>query len=159
MILIVLATHKLGFKRLLDAVQKQIDKGNIKEKVIAQVGHTAYQSADMEIFDMISYDDFIDLVKQADLIITHGGVGCIMDSIKAGKKVIAAPRLKKYHEADNDHQLEIIDEFSKKGYILPLYDFDKLDKVLKEVKHFVPKKYKSNNSKMIKMIEDYIDKI
>ena len=159
MILIVLATHKLGFKRLLDAVQKQIDKGNIQEKVIAQVGHTDFHSNDMEIFDMISYDDFVSLVKKADLIITHGGVGCIMDAIKEGKKVIAAPRLKKYNEAENDHQLEIIEEFTKRGYILPLYDFDNLDKVLKEAKKFVPKKYKSNNLKMIKIIEDYIDKI
>ena len=38
-----------------------------------------------------------------------------------------------------------------------LYDFNNLDKVLREVKKFKPKKYKSNTENMINLIEDYID--
>jgi HAD superfamily hydrolase (TIGR01549 family) len=47
---------------------------------------------------------------------------------KGTEKVIAAPRLKKYKEHTNDHQLQIIERFSEAGLILPLFDFDKLDK-------------------------------
>ena len=58
----------------------------------------------------------------------------------------------------NDHQKQIIEKFSDAGYILGIEDLDKLGEVLKKVKTFKPKKYKSNTDKMIKIISDYIDK-
>ena len=157
MILVTLGTQDKSFKRLLDAIQNEIDKGNIKDKVIVQAGCTEYKSDDMEIFDLIDRDKFADLIKECDLLITHGGVGSILTGLKNNKKVIAAPRLSEYKEHTNDHQLEIIEKFDNSGLILPLYDFDKLDEVLNEVKKFKPKKYKSNTNNMIKLIEDYID--
>ena len=157
MILVTLGTQDKSFKRLLDAIQKEIDKGNIKDKVIVQAGFTTYQSKDMEIFDLIDRDKFSELIKDCDLLITHGGVGSILTGLKNNKKVIAAPRLSKYLEHTNDHQLQIIEKFDNAGLILPLYNFDELSKVLESVKKFKPKKYKSNTNNMIKLIEDFID--
>ena len=57
----------------------------------------------------------------------------------------------------NDHQLQIIEKFSKSGYILELSDFDKLDEVIEKTKKFKPKKYKSNTDNMVRLIGDYID--
>ena len=158
MILVTLGTQDRSFKRLLDAIQKQIDNGNIKDKVIVQAGHTIYKSKDMEIFDLIDRDQFSELISKCDLLITHGGVGSILTGLNNNKKVIATPRLKEYNEHQNNHQLEIIEKFSNTGLILPLYNLDELDKVLKEVKIFKPKKFKSNTSNMIKLIEEFIDK-
>lgn len=157
MILVTLGTQDKSFKRLLDAIQREIDKGNIKDRVVVQAGCTEYKSKDMEIFDLIDRDKFSELIKECDLLITHGGVGSILTGLKNNKKVITAPRLKEYKEHTNNHQLEIIEKFAIKGLILPLYDFNKLDEVLKEVKKFKPKKYQSNTDNMIKLIEDYID--
>ena len=67
-----------------------------------------------------------------------------MDGLKNNKKVIAFPRLAKYSEAVNDHQVEIINEFKKMNYILTCKISD-LDKILEDVKSFVPNTYKSNN--------------
>lgn len=157
MILVTLGTQDKSFKRLLDAIQNEIDKGNIKEKVIVQAGCTQYQSKDMEIFDLLDRDKFSDLIKECDLLITHGGVGSILTGLKNNKKVIAAPRLSKYKEHTNDHQLQIIEKFDNAGLILPLYNFESLEQRLKDIKNFKPKKYKSNTTNMIKLIEDYID--
>ena len=157
MILVTLGTQDKSFKRLLDAIQKEIDKGNIKDKVIVQAGCTEYESNDMEIFDLIDRDKFADLIKECDLLITHGGVGSILTGLKNNKLIIAAPRLAKYKEHTNDHQLQIIEKFDDAGLILPLYDFDKLDETLRKIKKFKPKKYKSNTNNMIKLIENYID--
>ena len=157
MILITLGTQDKQFTRLLDMVQKEIDKGNIKDKVVVQAGHTKYRSKDMEIFDLIDRDKFADLISKCDILITHGGVGSIITGLNNNKKVIVAPRLAKYDEHMNDHQLQITNNFSKEGYILPLYEDDSLEKVLKEMKTFKPKKFKSNTKNMIKLISDYID--
>ncbi len=157
MILVTLGTQDKSFKRLLDAIQKQIDLGNIQDKVIVQAGTTKYKSQDMEILDLIPYEDFDKYIKECDLLITHGGVGSIITGLKNKKKVIAAARLAKYKEHTNDHQLQIIDNLSREGYILALNDFDKLAEVIEESKNFTPKQYKSNTSNMIKLISNYID--
>lgn len=157
MILVTLGTQDKSFKRLLEAIDKQVMLGNIKDKIIVQAGHTKYNSANMTIFDFIPYDEFDEYIKKCNLLITHGGVGSIITGLKYGKKVIAAPRLAKYGEHTNDHQLQIIDNFTENGYILGLYDFAKLDEVIKKSDKFKPKKYKSNTKNMIKLIEEYID--
>ena len=52
MILVTLGTQDKSFVRLLKAIDREIKKGNIKEKVIVQAGYTKYNSKNMEIFDL-----------------------------------------------------------------------------------------------------------
>ena len=54
---------------------------------------------------------------------------------------------------------QIIDNFSKAGYILGLDNFDDLGDLLEQAKSFKPKKYKSNKEKFIKLIENEIEKL
>lgn len=157
MILVMLGTQDKSFERLLKQIDKEIETGNIKEKVIVQAGYTKYKSDNMEIFDLVAGDELDKLISKADLIITHGGAGSILSAIKAGKVVIAAPRLKKYGEHTNDHQLQIVKEFAKEGYILELRDFNKLGKLIEKSKTFKPKKFVSNTPRMVELISDYID--
>lgn len=158
MILVTLGTQDKKFYRLLDSVQKQIDNKTIKERVVVQAGFSSdYISNDMEIFDLIPMDDFDRLISECDILITHGGVGSIITGLKNNKKVIAAARLKKYKEHTNDHQLQIIENFSNAGYILALNDFDDLGKILKKAKSYKPKKYESNTNNFIKLIDGFIE--
>ena len=159
MILVTLGTQDKSFVRLLKALDKEINRGIIKDKVIVQAGFTKYESPNMEIFETIPNDELEELIEKADLIITHGGVGSILTALKHNKKVIAAPRLSKYHEHTNDHQKQIVTEFSKRGYILELKDFTKFDKVLEKSGTFKPKKYKSNNEKFQQIITTYLDDV
>lgn len=159
MIFVTLGTQDKSFERLLRDIQKQIDLGNIKEKVVVQAGFTKFDSKDMEIFDLIPMDDFDKLMNECDLLITHGGVGSIISGLKKNKKVIAVARLAKYKEHMNDHQKQIVDNFSDAGYILKYDDGDDLGKILKKVKSFKPKKYISNTDNMIKLVTDKINEL
>lgn len=157
MILVTLGTQDYPFERLLKQIDKEILKGNIKEKVIVQSGYTKYKSKNMTIFDLITNEKLNDLMKEANLIITHGGVGSIINALKNKKVIIAAARLKKYHEVTNDHQKQIIKRLAEQGYILELKNFNKLGNLIKESKKFKPRKFNSNTSKMTKLITDYIE--
>lgn len=157
MIFVTLGTQDKAFTRLLDAIENQILNGQIQEEVIVQAGYTKYESKHMKIYKLISSKEFNSLIKRCDLLITHAGVGSIMTGLQHHKKVIAAARLKEYNEHTNNHQLDILNEFTKQGYILALEDFNRLDEVLKKAKTFKPKKFKSNNQNFVKMIEDFID--
>lgn len=159
MILVTLGTQDKSFERLLSQIDKEIEKGTIKEKVIVQAGYTKYQSKNMEIFDLVASDELDNLMDKARVVITHGGAGSILTAIKKGKVVIATARLKKYKEHTNDHQRQLIKEFADKGYILELRDFDKLGKLLEKAKTFKPKKFVSNTDNMIQLIDNYIEEV
>ncbi len=158
MIFVTLGTQDKSFERLLKAIEKQVKEKKIKDKVIVQAGSTKFKSDYMEVFDLIPMDEFNKLIKECDILITHGGVGSILEGVKNKKIVIAAAREAKYKEHTNDHQKQIVGEFSKRGYILELKDFSKLHELIKESKNFKPKKYKSNTENVTKLLADYIEK-
>lgn len=156
MIFVSLGTQDRSFKRLLDAVEKQIELGNIRERVVVQAGHTKYVSNRMEIFDFLSSSDFSELLQECRVLITHGGVGTIIEGLKYHKKMIAAARLSEYGEHQNNHQQQIISEFVKKHYLLELDDFNLLHEKLIQIQNFEPMDYKSNTENFISLLEDYI---
>lgn len=157
MIYITLGTQDKSFERLLKVIQKEIDNGTIKEEVVVQAGHTKFESKDMKIFDLVPLKQFEQYMNECDLLITHGGVGSIVDGLKKNKKVIAVPRLKKYGEHTNDHQLQIVQNFGQAGYIYPYYENDDFHEILQNIKKFKPKKYVSNTENFIKLIRDKIE--
>ena len=158
MILVTLGTQDKNFVRLLEKIDQLINNGLIKDKVIVQARFTKYNSENMEIFDLIPQDEFNDLMDKADIIITHGGVGNIISALEKNKKVIAVPRLAKYGEHINDHQTQIIAKFNALGYIIGLQDVDELDDAVKQIKKFKPKKFVHDNSKMLNLVSELIDK-
>ena len=158
MVFVTLGTQDKPFDRLLKAIDKEIEKGTIKGEVVVQAGCTKYESKNMKIFDLIPLDDFDELMGKCDYLITHGGVGSIVTGLNKDKKVIAVPRLEKYGEHINDHQLQIINNFDKMGYIIGCTDLDELEDKIKKVKNFKPNKYKSNRDNMVKLVCDLIDK-
>lgn len=149
MILVTLGTQHQEFTRLLD----YIEKSKIKDEIIVQAGYTKYKSKKMKMFDFIDYDKMAEYVRDADLIITHGGTGSITGPLKDGKKVIACARLAKYGEHVDNHQTEIVDVFADEKYILKLDENIKLDDLIKKAKSFEPKKFESNTSNFIKTLE------
>lgn len=158
MILVMLGTQNNSFHRLLEEIDNLIEKGIIKDEVVVQAGYTKYESKNMKIFGLVSLEELENLIENADLIITHGGVGSITLSLKKGKKVIAIPRLHEYHEHVNDHQKEIVETYNKKGYIIGVKGVGGLEKALTKVKDFEPKPLQSNNQKMLNLISDFIDR-
>lgn len=153
MILVTLGTQKQPFTRLLDI----IENSKIKDEIIVQAGHTKYESKKMKVFDFIDYEEMDELINKADIIITHGGTGSIVTPLKKEKKVIACPRLNKYGEHVDDHQVQIVDTFDEVGYILKLDENNNLDELIKKIKKEKMKKFKSNSENFIKLIKNEID--
>lgn len=162
MILILLGTQNNSFHRLLEKMDELVEKGIIEERILVQAGYTKYESKNMKIFDLIPQEELERYQEKADLIITHGGVGSIISSIKKGKKVIAVPRLHEYQEHVNDHQKQIVESFHKKGYIMGVNGVEELEEAILKMEKFVPVKYETKedgNSKMLRIIEEFIAKI
>lgn len=159
MIFITLGNQNFQFERLLKKVENLILKGIITDKVVAQVGYTRFKSKYIQSIDFLSKEDFINYIEKSDFVISHAGTGSIISCITRNKKVIVAPRLKKYQEHIDNHQLEILQAFASKKLILGLHqeflDFE--DKVL-SIKSFDVEKFVSNNNSFNQSLIDIIEK-
>ena len=110
----------------------------------------------MHLIEFTTQREMEALIQNANLIITHGGVATIIEGLNHGKKIIAVPRLKKYKEHVNDHQLQIIENFDDSGYIIGTNGVEEIEKALDKTYQFVPQKYTSNNSEFVRKLEGCI---
>lgn len=157
LIFVTLGTQDKPFTRLLKAIDGAIQEGIIKEPVIVQAGHTKYESSHMTILGMLSMEEYHHYMEKCDLLITHGGVGSIFDALKLGKKIIASPRLKKYGEHVNDHQIQLIDAFEEKNFLIAYREHDDFANIYVQAVHMNPVKYVQNNQKMISIVQNFIE--
>lgn len=157
MIFVTLGSQKFQFNRMLIEIDKLIDKGKITEEVFAQIGASDYKPKNFKYSDFLTQDEFKNYMKNADLVITHAGTGAIVTALKNDKLVIAIPRLAKYGEHVDDHQVQLIDEFKELNFIEPVYEIEQLESALELVKKNTYNKYISNTKTIISDIEKFIE--
>ena len=157
MILVTLGTQDKPFERLLKAIEEAIENKWIQDEIIVQAGCTKFKSQHMKIVDLLPTSEFEKLLEQCDIVITHGGVGTILKALSLQKKIIAIPRQAKYQEHHNDHQITMIEEFARLGYLLPLIEMSELKQTLQAIENFKPAYYQGNNQKMLNIIRTFLN--
>lgn len=154
MIFVTLGSQKFQFNRLLKAV----DELQTDEEIFAQIGYSDYKPQNYNYKDFLDREEFAAWEEKADIVITHGGTGAIIGAVKKGKKVIAVPRLAKYGEHVDDHQIQLIEQFRNLNLIYACTDGD-LQRALQIVKDTNYNKYQSNTKRIISSIDTFINSI
>jgi beta-1,4-N-acetylglucosaminyltransferase len=130
LIFVTIGMHTAGFERLI----KRMDEiaGTINEEVVMQIGHTKYMPKNAKYFKFVTETELKRLCHEARVVVTHGAM-TIIDALEQGTHVIAVPRLQKYGEHINDHQLYFVRELEKEGKVIAVYDVEKLEEALGKV--------------------------
>ena len=178
MIFVSLGTQDKPFNRIIDYVISL--KENLKEikseKIIIQLGQTKLIKSENEriekleniiIYDMLKPEKMKDIIKDSDIIITHAGVGTIMECLEMGKEIIVVPRKVENLEHVNNHQEEIAFEMEKKGFLTKVDTYEELEnKIIMLLKdkdtnedNKNKKKYISNNEKFNDNLIKYLESI
>lgn len=157
MIFVTIGTQDKPFKRLLDAVAKYKHDGTIQDDVVVQNGTTHFHDETMTIIPFMDMTTFDRYLNQCDLLITHGGVGTIMNAMALNKPIIAVPRRVQYGEHENDHQLQIIDNFAKANHLIACLDPLDLPVALAKVSTFKPTPWVSNRQALLDDIAKELD--
>jgi UDP-N-acetylglucosamine transferase subunit ALG13 len=139
MIFITVGTHTQQFNRLLEKIDELVENGTIKEKVVAQVGYSTYKPKNYPFFKFAEEEKIQELFKNSKLIITHAGAGSIITGLIQKKPLIVVPRLAKFDEHVNDHQLEIARAFQLQHKVLVCRDIENLPKMINRGFKFKPK--------------------
>ncbi len=154
MILVTVGTQKQSFRRLFDYINEM----NLKEDIVVQKGNIKYRfRQDIMVYDYLSFEEMDYYMKEARVIVTHGGGGTIFKALQLNKKVIVVPRLKKYGEHINNHQIEIANFLSNRKLCLVAYDKKELEKMIREIDNFIFKKYFSMELDFIQKIGNEIN--
>ena len=157
MIFITLGSQKFQFNRLLKAVDELVVAGKIKDEVFAQIGYSDYKPTNYKYEQFLDREKFSQIMDKAEIVITHGGTGAIIGAVKKGKKVIAVPRLARYGEHVDDHQLQIVGQFKELNLICECQDCAKLEEAIRTVKSTTYNQYQSNTQVIIDDITKFIE--
>lgn len=136
MIFVTVGTHTQSFNRLLKEIDRLVASKKLKENVVAQIGHSSYEPKSIEWFRFTTFEKLNKLYKNTKLFVTHGGAGSILNGLSNGKPVVVVPRLKKYKEHVNDHQLDLVKALENKEKIIAVYDIKNLLKAISSAKKF-----------------------
>lgn len=157
MIFITLGTQRFPFNRIIDQVGEL--RKTYKGDIVIQNGYTKCELDGVLSQSFMDSDVFINYIKEADIVIAHGGTSSIIKSLEAQKKVIAAPRLQKFKEHVDDHQLEICLTFEEKGYLAVLKEDEHIIDKIESVKNQTFEIYKSNKRDLLNDITNYIEQV
>jgi UDP-N-acetylglucosamine transferase subunit ALG13 len=108
MIFVTVGTQ-LPFDRLIAAVDDLASEIDID--FVAQIGNSDYIPKNIQCECFFDPDDVDDYFYKANLVISHAGMGTIINCLRLKKTIIIFPRLKKFFEHRNDHQLDTVSSF------------------------------------------------
>ena len=157
MIFVTLGSQNFQFNRLLIEIDRLVEEGKITEEVFAQIGYSDYKPKNYCYKEFLDRDEFADIMSKCDKVITHGGTGAIIGAVKKGKKVIAVPRLAKFGEHVDDHQLKIVEQFEKMNFIKYVDHEGELEKLILNIDKASFQNYKSNTLNIISSIEKFVE--
>lgn len=128
--------HK-EFERLIKAVDGIA--GKTDEEFILQIGYRAkFLPQNASYFDFVGRSEIETFFEKASLLISHCTVSSILYAEMYGKPLISVPRLSRFGEAIDDHQVDFAREIQKNGAVGGLTivnDVSELESTIKKVKN------------------------
>lgn len=105
-----------------DPLVRRLDQlaPSLGEAIVFQIGQGAYTPQHGEWFRLRpSIDDYI---RQASLVVAHGGFGTTIEVLQLGKPLISVLNPDRY----DGHQVEILRRFAADGHLIACFDLDEL---------------------------------
>jgi UDP-N-acetylglucosamine transferase subunit ALG13 len=157
MIFVTVGTHYLGFERLITEMDEIA--GKIDEEVVAQIGSTKYKPKNMKYFTFVEDEkEILELYQEARVVVSHAGAGTLLTILNYNKPAVIVPRLHKFNEHIDDHQLELTDVLKDQGKAIGVYDIGNLESSLKKVEN-LNYNNKKKNEELIIFLKEYITRM
>jgi UDP-N-acetylglucosamine transferase subunit ALG13 len=121
-ILAVLGTHDQPFPRAARLAASLALGG---ERLVVQHGCTS-PVADVRArwIAWATRADLDELIRDARVVVVHGGSGCIFQALRAGARPVVVPRLARFGEHVDDHQLQLGARLERDGHVVVWRDAD-----------------------------------
>lgn len=134
-------------------------------EVLFQNGAVSYTALEnVKLLGTLDRDSFEEAVRSSEFVVTHCGAGTLRTLNLFEKPSIGIPRLKRYGEHIDDHQLQIAEKFSALGRMLLPHSYSKAELPTEEIlSEFRAKSFqfgslaeKALNREISRLLRDYI---
>ena len=122
MIFVTVGTNEARFDRLLKALEGLPQDSDL----FVQHGPSPVRPAGATCTDYLTFDEMAEKMQEAQTVVTHAGVGSVLTALLNGTRPIVVPRLHRFGEAVDDHQLEFGRRASEAGFVTLVEDTDML---------------------------------
>ena len=127
---ITVGNGEKSFLRLFINLERFFDL--MPQPIIAQCGSTEFKSPKVKSFKFIELSKFKENISKSKLIICHAGMGTMLQSIQANKFPVCIPRMAKYDEIINDHQVDIAKALGGQNKIIYAEKLEMIDFYIKK---------------------------
>lgn len=115
-VLVTLGTMRFRFDRMVRGVLAALPAG---AEVTWQVGPNYYGTLPGRVVSMLPADEFAGLAAQADVVVSHAGVGSALTALRVGRHPVLVPRSATHDEHVDDHQRYIGSELQGRRLATP----------------------------------------
>jgi beta-1,4-N-acetylglucosaminyltransferase len=117
-ILVTTGTNGSAFDRLLS----QLDDLAANEEVVVQHGPSSLRPRGARCLDYVAYESLSQLIEDARVVVTHGGVGSVLAALSRGHRPLVVPRRRDSGEAIDDHQVSFAQRLAEEELITLVED-------------------------------------
>lgn len=149
----------LPFPRLVEAVLALKASGALPERVILQIGDDPAPYAPppgVEIVRSLDFDRVQAILRDAELVVCHGGTGSLITALRAGCRTAAMPRRFALREHYDNHQEEITAAFADRGLIEAVVESDQLAGAIERLRARPPRMATTDPSALIAWLKKLI---
>lgn len=129
MIFLTVGTHE-PFERLVKAVDAWVGAHPGQGRFFGQITDHGYRPENFPFTDRLSPTEYQTHFDQAELIISHAGMGTILTALSKGKPVVVLPRRGHLSETRNDHQYTTVKHLGQRPGVYVAQDETRLGAVL-----------------------------
>ena len=147
-------THPQPFDRLIRELD--IVAAGKRANFFAQTGSCSFAPKNFPFKNFLSGKEFEEKIAEADIVVSHGGAGTIINSLLQGKKLVVVPRLKRFGEHTNDHQLDLARALEREGKAISVESIADLGKAIENAVSFRPR-VASNKQGLIVEIRKFLE--
>lgn len=127
-----MGTEQFPFDRFMKGVDRLKSEGILKEDVFVQLGSCVFEPEHCSWERFISYGEMAARIKEASLVISHAGAGTTLLCLRLRKRPILVPRMKKFGEHVDDHQVFFAENFEASDRVDAVYEIDELETIVKK---------------------------
>lgn len=127
MIFVTTGTSKLPFERFVREVDRLAGAGAFDgERVLMQYRGSDFQPEHCERVDALDFGEMLAAVRDARLVLGHGGAGTLLLCRDAGVPMILVARRSEFGENHDDHQVVFCEHIAAQGLAHYAAEMDEL---------------------------------
>ena len=112
----------------------------------------------LKTFETLPFDRMLSYLRDADIVICHGGTGSLITALREGCRTIVMPRLFEKGEHYDNHQAEITRVFADRGLVASANSLEELAAALKIVRARPPVSATTNPSKLMAHLNEILSR-